>query len=125
MRNLLIILLLSIHFQLQAFGKEAHSFPGHASIINVDTTTAKKVDASEFFTVQISTSHGVLIIEVTANFKKNTGIYEIYNIFGKRLLNGRIKEKITTLSIKDLPKGIYIAHVVIDKKQSSKKFIVK
>lgn len=66
-----------------------------------------------------------LIIELTSNYLKLIGQYEIYNIFGKMLLNGRIKEKITTISITGLPKGIYIIHVIINKKQYSKKFIVK
>ena len=77
------------------------------------------------FHIQTTASSEEVIIELIAEYETKKGSYEVYNIFGIRALHGRITGRATSFSTAGLPRGIYLLRVVIDKKQSTKKFIVR
>ena len=79
----------------------------------------------ELFHIPTKTSSEEVIIELVAEYETIKGSYEVYNIFGIRLQHGRITGWTTTLSTAGLSRGIYLLRVIIDKKQSTKKFLVR
>lgn len=79
----------------------------------------------DLFTIRTGFSSEQLIIELKDENTEHSGKYEIYNIFGRRLLHGQISEKTTTLSTTGLAKGIYVIKVISDKKQYARKFIIR
>ena len=77
------------------------------------------------FHIQTTAPSEEVIIELVAEYETIMGSYEVYNIFGIRVQHGRITGKTTTLSTAGLPRGIYLLRVIIGKKQSTKKFLVR
>lgn len=126
MKNVwLIVLLFSITgLYAQYPGENYAKFPGLTQEIEYLYSEENDTGGS-LFIIRTSLSCVQIVIELTGENLKFPGKYEIYNILGRQLLNGQITEKTSTLSISALPKGIYILKVIIDKKQSSKKIIVK
>jgi hypothetical protein len=79
----------------------------------------------ELFHIRTTASSEEVIIELVVKNEIIKGSYEVYNIFGIRVQHGRITGRTTTLSTAALPKGIYLLRVIADKKQSTKKFLVR
>ena len=79
----------------------------------------------ELFHIRTKTSSEEVIIELVAEYEKIKGSYEVYNILGIRVQNGQITGRATTFSTAGLPRGIYLLRVIIGKKQSTKKFLVR
>jgi len=79
----------------------------------------------ELFHILTTASSEEVTVELFAEYEKIKGSYEVYNIFGIRVQHGRITGKTTTLSKAGLPRGIYLLRVIIGKKQSTKKFLVR
>jgi len=77
------------------------------------------------FHIQTTASSEEVIIELFAEYETIKGSYEVYNIFGIRVQHGRITGRATNFSTAGLPRGIYLLRVIIGKKQSTKKFLIR
>jgi hypothetical protein len=125
MKNIIIIAMLFLltGLQAQAPGLIHATFPQY--VYEQVWEGRENKPAIELFHIRTTNSSEELTIELVAEYETTKGSYEVYNIFGVRVLHGRITGRTTTLSSAGLSRGIYLLRVIIDKKQSTKKFLVR
>ncbi len=125
-KSVFIIPLLLLSSEFQLYSNVKFDTISHNTQIQLYYKDSLRTEPDrDFFRIDHHISAGLVVIVLTDENTKIYGNFEIYSITGKLVLNGLITTEETAVRVGNLSRGIYLAYVSVNKKQGTKKFIIK